>query len=58
MNFKKLLRSPILIVVLAIVVVSVGFSLITGSGYKTITTQHGLELIQDGKVASAKIIDG
>jgi cell division protease FtsH len=58
MNFKKLLRSPILIVVLAIVVVSVGFSLITGSGYRTITTQHGLELIKDGKVASAKIIDG
>jgi cell division protease FtsH len=35
MNFKKILRSPILLVVLAIVGISIGFSLITGTGFRS-----------------------
>ena len=58
MNFKKILRSPILLVVLAIVGISIGFSLITGTGFRSVTTQEGLELLKDGKVASVKIVDG
>jgi cell division protease FtsH len=58
MNFKKILRSPILLVVLAIVGISIGFSLLTGSGFRSVTTQEGLELLKDGKVASVKIVDG
>ena len=58
MNFKKIIRSPILLVVLAIVGISIGFSLLTGSGFRSVTTQEGLELLREGKVASVKIVDG
>ena len=58
MNFKKILRSPILLVVLAVVGISIGFSLISGSGVTSVTTQEGLELLRDDRVASVKIVDG
>ena len=43
---------------LAIIAVWIGSSLITMSGFKEVSTQKGLELLQDDKVASAKIVDG
>ncbi|WP_150307677.1 ATP-dependent zinc metalloprotease FtsH [Planctomonas psychrotolerans] len=58
MNFKKILRSPILLVVLAVVGISIGFSLLTGSGFRAVTTQEGLELLEEGAVSSVKIVDG
>ncbi|MCU1637390.1 MAG: cell division protein FtsH [Microbacteriaceae bacterium] len=58
MDFKKLLRGPLLYILLAIVVVSVGFSLLSGGGFREVTTQRGLELLADDKVATANIIDG
>ncbi|HWD61427.1 MAG TPA: ATP-dependent zinc metalloprotease FtsH [Humibacter sp.] len=57
MNLKKIFRGPILWIVLAVVIVWIGSSLITMSGYKGITTEKGLELLKDGKVASATIVD-
>ncbi len=58
MNVKKIFRGPILYVVLAIIAVWIGSSLITMSGFKGVSTQKGLELLQDDKVSSAKIVDG
>ena len=58
MNAKKIFRGPILYIVLAIVIVWIGSSLITMSGFKPVSTQKGLELLQSDKVASAKIVDG
>ncbi|MDJ0323754.1 ATP-dependent zinc metalloprotease FtsH [Cryobacterium sp. PH31-AA6] len=58
MNVKKLLRGPLLYIILAIVAVWVGSSLITMSGFREIPTQQGLEFLGDGKVAEAKIVDG
>ena len=58
MNFKKIFRGPIIYIVLAVVAVWIGSSLITMSGFKEITTQQGMQLLQDDKVASAKIVDG
>jgi cell division protease FtsH len=58
MNVKKIFRGPILYVVLAIIAVWIGSSLITMSGFKGVSTQEGLKLLSDGKVSSAKIVDG
>ncbi|MHC2186244.1 ATP-dependent zinc metalloprotease FtsH [Rathayibacter agropyri] len=58
MNVKRIFRGPILYVVLAIVAVWIGSSLITMSGFRPVTTQEGLDLLKDGKVDSAKIVDG
>ncbi|MCY7290419.1 MAG: ATP-dependent metallopeptidase FtsH/Yme1/Tma family protein, partial [Cryobacterium sp.] len=58
MKVKKLLRGPLLYILLAIVAVWVGSSLITMSGFKEIPTQQGLEFLKDGKVSEAKIVDG
>ncbi|WP_158865996.1 ATP-dependent zinc metalloprotease FtsH [Leifsonia sp. AG29] len=58
MNVKKIFRGPILYVVLAIIAVWIGSSLITASGFKSVTTQQGLDLLAQDKVSSAKIVDG
>jgi cell division protease FtsH len=58
MNLKKIVRGPILWIVLAVVAVWIGSSLITMSGFKEVSTQKGLELLKDGKVQSAQIVDG
>ncbi|WP_426625388.1 ATP-dependent zinc metalloprotease FtsH [Leifsonia sp. McL0607] len=58
MNVKKIFRGPILYVVLAIIAVWIGSSLITMSGFKSVTTQQGLDLLSQDKVSSAKIVDG
>ena len=58
MNVKKIFRGPILYVVLAIIAVWIGSSLITMSGFKSVSTQKGLEYLAQDKVSSAKIVDG
>ena len=55
---KKILRGPIIYILLAIVAVWIGSSLITASGFREVSTQEGLELLKDDKVASVKIVDG
>jgi cell division protease FtsH len=57
MDFKRFLRGPLIYILLAVIVVSVGFSLLSGSGFKEITTKQGLELLKSDKVDSAKIVD-
>jgi len=58
MNMKKILRGPIIYILLAIVAVWIGTSLISASGFKEVSTQQGLEFLQNDKVASAKMVDG
>ncbi|MFC6356758.1 ATP-dependent zinc metalloprotease FtsH [Luethyella okanaganae] len=58
MNVKKILRGPILYIVLAVVAVWIGSSLITMSGFREVSTQQGLQFLQDGKVSAVKIVDG
>jgi cell division protease FtsH len=57
MDIKRIFRGPIAWIVLAVVVVIVGSSLLTGSGFKQVTTQHGLALLRGGSVETAKIVD-
>ncbi len=54
----KILKSPIFIVVLAVLVIGLGFSLINGSGTREVTTQQGLELLQDKKADKVVIVNG
>ena len=58
MNAKKLFRGPFPYIVLAVLAVWIGLSLFMTSGFKSVTTEKGLELLNDDKVASAKITDG
>jgi len=58
MNFKKIFRGPILYIVLAVIAVWIGSSLIMSSGFKETTTEKGLALLHDDKVASAVVVDG
>ena len=58
MNFKKLLRGPLLYIILAIVAVWVGSALINMTGYKSISTEEGLQLLKSGKVEQATIVGG
>lgn len=58
MNIKKILRGPIIYILLAIVAVWIGSSLITASGMREVSTQEGLELLKDDKVSAVKIVDG
>jgi cell division protease FtsH len=58
MDLKRIFRGPIIYIVLAIAAVWIGSSLLTGSGFRQISTQQGLELLQGSTVESAKIVDG
>lgn len=58
MDFKKLLRGPLVYIAVGLIVVSVGFSLLGGSGFREVSTQQGLEFLADDQVESATIIDG
>jgi cell division protease FtsH len=55
MNFKRILRGPYLYVLIAIIGIWVGFTVISSASTTQTTTQKGLELLSDGKVASATV---
>lgn len=57
MNLKKFLRGPLIYIAAAIIILSVGFSLLGGTGFREIKTQQGLELLADNKVESAVVVD-
>ena len=59
MDIKRILRGPVFWVTLAVIGILFGLSFFTGlPGYKEVSVKHGLELLKDGKVETAKIIDG
>ena len=57
MDLKRIFRGPLVYIVIAIVVVWVGSSLLTGTGFRSVSTEAGLQYLKDGKVATAKIVD-
>ncbi|MFI2753091.1 ATP-dependent zinc metalloprotease FtsH [Cellulomonas sp. P22] len=58
MNVKRLTRGPALWIVLAVLLLWIGASALTGSGVHRIDTSTGLELIRDDKVEQAQITEG
>jgi len=63
MDFKRILRSPILYIAIAVLLVVVGTSVFTATGFKEISTKQGLALLDpagsaETTVKSAKIVDG
>ena len=57
-SLKKFLKSPIAIVLIAVILIGVGFSLINMQGSREVTTQEGIELIKSGRAEKVKIVDG
>ncbi|MFD1722287.1 ATP-dependent zinc metalloprotease FtsH [Amnibacterium endophyticum] len=57
MDFKRIFRGPLVYIVIAIVVVWIGSTLLTGTGFRTISTDKGLQYLANGDVQSAKIVD-
>ncbi len=58
MNFKRILRGPLVWILAALVAMFIGFSLNGGSAtYQKVDTSYGLSLIQSGKVAKAVVYD-
>ncbi|RIX30236.1 ATP-dependent zinc metalloprotease FtsH [Amnibacterium setariae] len=57
MDLKRIFRGPLVYIVIAIVVVWVGSSLLTGSGFRSVSTEQGLQYLANGQVQSAKIVD-
>ncbi|BDI23973.1 ATP-dependent zinc metalloprotease FtsH [Herbiconiux sp. L3-i23] len=58
MNLKRIFRGPILYIVIAVIVVWVGSSLLTGSGFRQVTTEQGLDILKGDNVQAVKIVDG
>jgi cell division protease FtsH len=59
MDFKRILRGPIIWILLAVAAVAIAISLITSSGFRQISTQQGIELLgDDGAVKTVKVVDG
>ena len=56
MDFKRIFRGPIVYILIAIVAVVIGSSLLSGTGFKEVSVKHGLELLSNGTVTSAKIV--
>ncbi|MFT4285721.1 MAG: AAA family ATPase, partial [Protaetiibacter sp.] len=58
MDFKRIFRGPLVYIVLGAIILIVGFNLLTASGFRSITTQQGLELLNGSTVEKVKIVDG
>ncbi|MDM8083507.1 ATP-dependent zinc metalloprotease FtsH [Cellulomonas cellasea] len=58
MNLKRLTRGPALWIVLAVLLLWIGATALTGSGVQRIDTSTGLELIRDDKVEQAQVTEG
>jgi len=58
MDFKRIFRGPLIYIILGAVILIVGFNLLTASGFRAITTQQGLELLNGSTVEKVKIVDG
>lgn len=56
-SWKSLVRGPLPYIAAGVLVVVVGLSLLNLGGYRSISTQEGLGLLQDNRVQEATIID-
>jgi len=58
-NAKRLLKGPFLYIAAGVLVLGVGFALLSGiGGFRAISTQQGLEFLQSERLTSVKIVDG
>ncbi len=57
-KIKKIFKGPLVYLILAPIIVLLGWSLLAGAGVREVTTERGLELLQSGEVTKAEIIDG
>ena len=57
MKIKKLLSGPFVWILAAVIVLIIGSSMISGSNVKTIDTSVGMQMIQDGKAQSIKVLE-
>jgi cell division protease FtsH len=57
MDFKRILRGPLVYVLLGVAALLIGFNLLSGTGSRQITTEEGLQLLDGSTVKTAKIID-
>ena len=55
---RRLLRGPLLYLILAPLIVLLGWSLLSGGSVREITVQRGFELLGSGAVEKAEIVDG
>src|SRR6056300_1477816 len=55
---KSLIRGPLPYVLVGSLIVVIGISLLTASGFRPVSTQQGLELLKDNQARSVTIIDG
>jgi cell division protease FtsH len=55
---RKLFRGPLLYLIVAPLIVLLGWSLLSGGDTREVTTERGLEMITKGQVKQAEIIDG
>ena len=58
MNFKKFLSGPFVWIMVALVVLIIGTNLISGGGYRQVSTATGLHLIQTGQAERVTVLDG
>ncbi|MEY4263026.1 MAG: hypothetical protein RLY88_734 [Actinomycetota bacterium] len=56
MNLKKIFAGPFIWIFVAVMVLLVGSSMISGSGVKTVDTAYGLNLIESGKAAKVVVL--
>src|ERR1700712_4664467 len=58
MDIKRLFRGPLVWVIIGIVAIVIAFSYITSaSGFQSVSTQQGLELLKGNTVTTAKAVD-
>ncbi|MFV0433657.1 MAG: ATP-dependent zinc metalloprotease FtsH, partial [Leucobacter sp.] len=55
---KRFFRGPLLYLIVAPLIVLLGWSLLSGGDTREVTTERGMELISGGKATQAEIIDG
>ncbi len=55
---RRLLRGPLLYLILAPIIVLLGWSLLSGGSTQEVSTDRGLEMLADGDAKHAEIIDG
>ena len=55
---RRLLRGPLLYLILAPIIVLLGWSLLSGGSTREVSTDRGLELLSAGKAQHAEIVDG
>ena len=55
---KKLFKGPLIYLILAPIIVVIGWSLLSGAGVREISVERGFELLEAGDVTKAEIIDG